>query len=514
MRHLRLAFSLFSLCIFTFTYPAQANEADIQALKKVFQDLLDYQKDVMAVYGDAMSLSYEGELTITPQESYYAVKLPHMKFMAGPVGDQSVFDFGVITANAMRGDKEGTWKMALAFPPNYTFSGPEGSTVSITLGQQNSVGILSEKLGYFTNLDMTFGNVAVAVNGSSPDLPINISMGEIKFFQNLFSKDGELYTGPINVSANNLTFKPNEDGVFTLGEFAGNSTITDMDLPSLQEYKAKVMKHQETLAAMSDPASAEMADPNAIIAMFADLYDFKMDGFGIEYVVKNAALQGAENQPDFKLASGKFGFNIEGLMKESGVFGIDFGYNGIEVQDEPPEYKDIVPRDTNLSIKANNIPIKALTDLASTTMDSIAANPEMAQMAGLGVMMKVPMILSQAGTKFEFSDTYAKGNTYKTTLSGGGKADISAVMSMTADIKSIFAGLDDVLAIAEQHQASPGEVGMYYMQLASTLNKLKSVGKATQSAEGKPAYEFNFQITPEGTMTINGQDAQALMMAP
>ena len=83
----------------------------------------------------------------------------------------------------------------------------------------------------------------------------------------------------------------------------------------------------------------------------------------------NAALQEAENQPDFKLASGKFGFNIEGLMKESGVFGIDFGYNGIEVQDEPPEYKDIVPRDTNLSIKANNIPIKALTDLASTTMD-------------------------------------------------------------------------------------------------------------------------------------------------
>lgn len=505
-----LLLPLFSLCFIISTLPAQANEADIATLKKLFQDMLDYQSDMTELYG--MDLQYEGELTVTSQEGFYTVTLPAMKFLSP---DESVpfdFDFGVVKANAMRGDTPGAWKTSLTMPATYTFNGPDDTNISFNIGEQNTVGILEEKLGYFTKLDMKLGNLAMQISEEGSELPVNIAIGGLSMFQNFDSTDGVLYSGPTNVALNNFSIKTEEHGGGTVGALTAAMTLKDMKLPTLAEYKEKVLAYQETIEAMTSPETTENVSEEDVAKMMSDLYDFDLGGFAIEYGLKDLAMDSTDVK--MNLASGKFGLSLDGLKADNGTAGVVFGFNGFSSSDEEVEYKDVIPRQANINLSASNIPMAQLTELISTTMESISANPAMVQMAGMGVMMKIPMLLSSAGTKIKIADTFASGNAYNTTLAGEAKADINAVTSVTADVKSVFTGIDALLAIADQYQGAQGPAGFYYVQLADTLGKLKSVGTPVAGAGGKPAHEFQFKITPEGQMLINGQDAQALMMGP
>ena len=514
MRSFKFALPIFCFSFFILSFHASASSnanADMATLKKIFQDMLDYQKDVSKIYGEEVTLNYDGEITVTQQEGYYAIALPSISisgFEDINQTEKSVLDIGVININAIRGEEAGTWKTMFNLPSSYELKDSSGVDFIIKIGSQTNAGLLVEKLGYFTKLDMKLNDITMFIGEEKLD----IAMSNISLLQNLSSTDGIRYSGPTTFSANDFVMSAEEGDTVKLGKIGADVTFNDIVLPSLQDYKAKVLKHQEAFASLADTGNQESIDDQAIMAMFMDLYDFDLDGLSFQYSVNDFSLHNKDTNDHFEFASGVFGIDIEGLMKETGSTGLIFGFQGVQSTDEEPEYKDIMPRNVNLAIRAKNIPVTQLSELASTTMDSISTNPEMAQMAGLGVLMKVPMLLSAAGTTIEISDTFASANAYNTTLSGQAKADMAAITNITADLKSVFAGLDNVLAIAEQYKGAENEYGMYYTQLADTLVKLKSVGVATKTSDGKPAYEFNFKVEPDGKMTINGHDANMLMM--
>jgi len=469
--------------------------------------MLDYQTSVMGMYGDFMSIKYDGDLSVTPEDGYYKITFPSASLSIKNTEDntqKTFLDLGVITFNAVRGDEAGTWKIMISYPQSFTLNDPTGGDedVKITIGNQHSAAILEERLGYFTKLDMKMSDIKTTINGK-PDVGLTIS--NINLFQNFSSQDGAYYSGPMNLVFKDFLINTETEGTVSLGELTLNSSLKDIKLPTLNEYKAKIMAHQETLASLMSPETAENVDEQEIMKMISSFYDFDLDGFAFEYGVKNLMIN--DNGLKFELGSGKFGLSLGDLKTENGTAGMVIGFDGVKSSDEEAEYKDITPRQVNVNLNASNIPVSQLTDLITTTMESIATNPEMAPMAGIGIMMKVPMLLSNAGTKIEVTDTYAKGNAFSTTVTGKAKADITAMASVTADLKSVVVGLDKILAIANQYK----ENDTFFADLANKIGKLKTIGTATKSADGQPAHEFHFQMTPEGQALINGQDAQALM---
>ncbi|MDH5723666.1 MAG: hypothetical protein OEY94_10150 [Alphaproteobacteria bacterium] len=502
-----LILPLFCFCLLASNISAHANEADITTLKKIFQDMLDYQTSVMGMYGDFMTIKYDGDLVVTPEDNYYKVTFPNISLNIKDTEDgaeETFFNLGVVTINAVRGDEAGTWKTMISYPKSFTFNSPnDDETIQITIGDQNTAGILEERLGYFTKLDMKTSDIKIAIDGK---LDEGLTISNIDLFQNLSSQDGAYYSGLTNMTLKNLAVNIAEEGNFSLGELTGSFNLKDIKLPTLNEYKEKITSVQGTMSSMIDPENAENISEQEIMKMMGSLYDFDLDGFSIEYGIKN--LIANEEDHNFALDSGKFGLSLTGLKAENGSAGVVIGFDGLKSSDEKPEYKDITPRQANINLSASNIPISQLSELVTTTMESISANPEMAQMAGIGIMMKVPMLLSNAGTKIEIKDTYAKGNAFSTDIKGEAKADIKAMTSVTADLKSIVVGLDTVLEIANQYKESD----FFFANLANKVDKLKTIGAPATSADGQPAHEFHFQIKPEGQTLINGKDAQTLMM--
>jgi hypothetical protein len=176
---------------------------------------------------------------------------------------------------------------------------------------------------------------------------------------------------------------------------------------------------------------------------------------------------------------------------------------------------DVVPQDLKFKVRAEKIPVKTLSDLGTNTMTAIAENPEMMQMAGFGMAMKLPAILSQAGTRIVIEDNYMKNALYHAALKGQITADINAVGSAVGKINGVFEGLDALYALASQNAENTAlKDAAEFKDLMRNLDMLKSYGTPGTGPNGKPAYVYEFELTPQGKFLLNGQEMSPQGMPP
>ncbi len=291
-----------------------------------------------------------------------------------------------------------------------------------------------------------------------------------------------------------------------------------MKLPTLQEYQAKFEKHATTLEALysTDQKIQEEIDPNAVIEMFTDLYNFEMDGMSFAYSVKDAT-DTANSQDEnreydaINLASATLGFGFDGLAQEKGSLNIKLGYDDFVISPTEEFRSTTMPNDLNIDISALNIPYQSLIQMAQTTMASVAQNPESANMAGLGLMMRLPAILAQSETQIVVENNGVKNDIYDLSLNGKVMTDLESMIGFSAQFNAVFQGLDELFSVVktETEKANPPSEHQYY-GFFTQLQKLKSIGVSETNESGKPAYSFNFETTPQGQMMINGQDAMTV----
>jgi len=530
------AFALYVLFP-TYTYAQSANtttnDQEAQRLKASFQNLLDYQKSVNEIFASS-DITYDGELTITRQPTYYTLTFPHI-YIGGSKNkanneDESqpsnqVLDIGVITINAMADEKPGYWKIVLTLPEKFALYDAQKASgdpdiFSLNIGEQRTIALYSEKLGYFTKMDLNLSSLGFLVGGQKVDM----EMGGLQFYTKLEEQDDGKFSGPGHFLINNLkVFPPNQSADVDIEELKLSFHMGDFALPTLKEYGNKLLKHKDTfdhLKALEDQDNAENISSQNVFDMLADMYDFDMGSFSFAYSTKNANIKekptanNEEKAPEtntIHIADGRFGIAVSGLKTDDGALRIELDYNGFKTTPEDPEISDLVPQNLSFNTEAQKVPFNTLTELASNTFQSIAENPQAAQMAGLGVIMRLPAIISQAGTQVVVSKNNISNHIYDVTLDGKITPDLSSMIGFAAKFNLLFEGLDALLNVSQKHSAKEnGDKVNEYKNLVTTLQKLKTIGQSTTGKNKKPAYSYTLELGQQGQFTINGHDAQTV----
>ena len=492
--------------------PANALEINADGankIQKIFQDLLDYQKTINEAFG-SVDVDYEGEVTVAQETDYYAVTLPRIllktpEYIVKEEPEQeSTFDLGVIKINAMPDEKDGYWKTVWTFPSEMKLSDKNNKPFVISYTGQNTVALINEKLGYFTKMNANFSNMHFKEDGKD----IGINLGNIQLYTNFEEEGDARYSGPFKLTIANLSAEdPEAADHIKIGELKIDGKMEGLVLPTLAEYQEQLLKHKEVfegLTTAETPEEMKKVGGENISDMLFDMYSYDMSGFDFQYSLKDLDLKSTKASNDgmvadnFTLGEAHLGFWFDDLNQEKGSMKIKLGYDGLSVSDEDEEFKSFVPQTMGFDIAFEKIPFPALTETAKNAVTSMSQSPEVAQMAGLGLMMRLPAILAQAESQITVKDNTAKNEIYDINLNGKVVSDLTAIMGFTAKFKTIFEGLDAVLLAAKDN---PGNEGM-----VQQLTQIKETSESTTGPNGKQAYAITFEATPEGVLLLNGQD--------
>jgi hypothetical protein len=466
---------------------AQAINAEGAAkLKTVFEEIIDYQKNAAKADG-RIGLEYEGEVTVEPAGSYYAVTLPHMRMI---YPDASTLEIGMISVNASPHDTPGQWKMAMAMPtPMVMLDAQKKHIMRLNIGAQNSVGIWDEKLKHFAKLDSTYKNVVM--EGIQPGFTIR--MGEVKIRSDLTPDAAGLWSGPGFASVAGL----------------------DVDLPDtatkahIDEIRANIDLDQYNPVLMRQYRSEQVAGTSSRAAIFGGLAK-AAKGFKSQQAASGIRITKPGIDPNaapetIAMDKAYLGLDIASANAGSVNMGVRSGYSGLALSSIPTELQSLQPTEGNFDVVFANLPVNEMSALGEETLQA-------GERAGVTLLMKAPAVLSQAGSTATIKETYISNKDYRIEMAGALKADAASMTGVSGDMRAAFHGLDKLLAKTQVLAADPGSKNAaLFRSVSAQLETLKDLAKV-ETVNNSFVHVFELSIAPPGQMLLNGQNLLALMM--
>ncbi|MCC7305384.1 MAG: hypothetical protein IT558_03885 [Alphaproteobacteria bacterium] len=497
------------LLAFFITTPAYAaiNAEGAAKLKTIFENFIAYQKSVSAMPG-AARMEYDGEILVEEAGDYYAVTLPHTRFV---YPDGSRLDFGMVSINASPHDKPGQWKMAFALPTPIVVMDAAGNPVTkISLGAQKAAGVWDEQLENFAKLDAQYNDIKA--ESLQNNFTLTIPETQVRYD---FEKDEQgKWSGPGLFAARRLQIGSTNTGSADIEELKCDFTLDRYNPAALIKYRDQLKALMDEMA-KADPAQKQQFSTK-LSSLISDLVLNSGNGFRAQYSASGITLKNAGTAPgEIKIGKGFLGIDLSGFATDKVTFGLKLGYDGFAQTPVPAGYEGVTPSGVNFDVRFENLPARQLAEVSQNTLQAAALQPEMAQLAGISLITKLPAILSQAGATMAITNNHIGNEAYSFDVNGIVKADINAVGNMSADIKGTFRGLDPLLEKVKALAAKPGAAQADKMQsLAGTLEMLKAQGKPDKNANGEPVYTYSFIMTPQGQMLVNGKPLGGSEEAP
>jgi hypothetical protein len=494
------ALSVLLFCFFVAApgYANDINDEGAEKLKTLFGDLLTLQKSVTELDG-LIEFHYDGNVTVEPADTYYAVTLPHIKILY-PEGTE--LEMGMISINASPHAKEKQWKMAIAMPTPMIMRDENGKELArLSIQGQQAAGIWHEDFNSFTKLDAKYQNIVLR----SIDPPFTATIPETRLRYDLDEDENNLWSGPALAAFKDMNIVFPNGAEAKIGTFKFEVTIDQLVPAIWNNYKEAVKK----LADIETPED-NAAQITELTNLAFELFTEGLNGVSSSYTMMDGRLNLPETltgkADEIRLGNASFGFDLHGFRENRLSFTLDMGYDGFEQASMPADLKDIVPDHMQFNTSLKNIPVRQLVELGQNTFQAGMANPEGAQLLGLSLMIKIPALLAQYGTVIEFKDNNVGNDLYEAALDGTLRADLSAVNSVTGDAKMTFRGLDDALSRARALAEKPNtDYQEQVRQFVSNLEMLRSFGKKEGSA-----YVYDFLMNPQGQILLNGQDMRTM----
>lgn len=488
---------------------AALKPADGARLKTIFTDMImRYGNDVKAQGG---SLITEGEVMVEPSDTYFAITLPHITAVNA---DRSQMKIGMISINALPGDKKEEWKMTVALPTPIVMQDAAGKeTATLDIGSQNFAGLFHEQFQNFTRLNGQYKNITFIDKTENA----KITIPDLSMVYDLKESGNQLWSGPMNGKATNIT------GIFNK---TGNSIkIREIDLQSsIKDYSLKeALAYQERVAALMESATADTpsaSGPHAqgLYNMFFDFMTKVWDGFntrmnvnGIEVTRPATAEQKAST---VKIASAGFGLSGDGFRQNKVALRHTLHVTDLSVTPLPADISKALPSNVNIDLTLNNLPFKELVEMGQKSLNQSVTSPEGSGLVAMNALASAQQLLTNAGTSLVVKDTRV-GNTteYDVLLNGAATANIKAMFGATGKVRLEMFGMDKLIAYAEQTVNDPAtDVARKAsaQKALQILTILQMVGQQGKNAKGQDIRSYDLELTAEGKTMLNGADLMSV----
>lgn len=483
----------------------EINREGADHLKSVFEKFIENQKTAFSA-SDKLQPAFEGYVSVEPSDTYYAVTLPFYKLKNSNGGH---IDIGMISINAMPDESNPRqWKMTIAIPtPIISYDPEDNPLLRIDIGAQRAAGIFDENLEYFTKLDALYADIT-AQTADVKTFTLRIPETALRYDFTENDTEG-LISGKGFMAVKNIIFQvASGEAKGKIGSLRTDFSLKKYDIESFNKNRKRI---QALTKGMSTQGLDKKAHAKSLSEVLDNLYASFGDGMKFDYEIKDVEFTGKpKNAEDpahqVKIGNVLFGTDIGGFKSGQAYLGLHFGYDGLSLPTEPQE-SEVTPTQARLALSIHNIPVKELTTIGQNTILGTMQNPDLAGMAMMTTMIKIPALLSQAGSYAVLDKNYIAGKDYRFDLDGKVQADMTALTNFTADIKGRFNGLDTLIERIQALSMTSSDKASRYQKILKQLQMLQMMGKKEEDSK---VYTYDFTVSPQGQILMNGQDAKGL----
>ncbi len=504
----RTALLSLSLClVLTPAAMAQApiNDAGEQALKAQIEDILTKQKNARQLSGGA--LITEGQVLIEQAETYYAVTLPDIT-----IKDDSgeTAEIGIIAINAIPDSKPGDWKLSVSLPTPITWKNAAGQTIrKMDLGTQRMSGTWNAALAGFSVMDGTYGNVRI-----EDTLRRKIyTIASVGIVSSMKESAPGTWSGDTVATIKGL----NGAGAASAGTTKADEIALTMKVKDLSAAKQQQMREKiGAFAENTNPKDLETLSPAGQLALYnmaVDMMRSAGSGFTLQAALKNFNVSmpafGTQPARNMSIKDGMLGFDLTGL--DTGKVTLGILTRTDDLVTSPAGNPGLVPSDINLDMKINNLPFEELVKIGQDSLKAAGKGGAAKQFAGIQAMISLPQVLSAAGANVVIANSTFANDTVDAKVDGRMTADMNSTAGAVGKMKAEVSGLDTVIA-SLQKQMNDTPDAAKKARLQKTIQNLTVFNLAGQAEKrgGKTVKLYDFELTPQGQMLLNGSDLSLL----
>lgn len=487
---------------------AAIDDAGAAHLKSLLQKNLDSIRNDSK--GDETELVTDGELTVEPSGTYYAVTYPHLSLK---MDDGSKVNIGMIAANIIPGDREKEWKVAMSLPSPITVLDASGKpSFIINIGKQQFSGIWNEAFESYTNVKAQYQDIIAGTY----DKTFALSIADISTVYTMEKAENGNWSGPMDATLTGLKIVLPDMGTANIGKLAYNSKVIDYSFEAQKNFQEQMEALNESYASGEESVSPQHVSGlyNAIMGYMGTVWDGLTSTVSAENIVMNRpAIPGAP-PGEFKLEKAGFSFDMTGFRKNQVSMRLALNYDGFSLVPVPKDFDRTTPSTVNLEIVLSNLPYKELTELGRQSLETVTTNPEASQMAGIQALMSLPQLMTQAGTKIEVRDIFLAGADYYARTTGSFVANLKAQQGLTGTGRAEIYGLETLISVLNQQSQDPLVDDAKKQQLAQTsagLAMLQMVGQQGSNDKGQAVRTYDLVVNEQGQTLLNGTDINTLM---
>jgi hypothetical protein len=510
MRLALLTFTLLALMAAPVLAAPPINDAGEAALRAQIQTLLDQQKNARQ-YGGG-SFKTEGEILIEQADSYYAITLPDIT-VADAEGRS--LDVGIIAINAIPDDKPGNWKLSVSMPTPMTWIDATGKPLrKMEIGTQRLSGVWNETLEAFTTLDAGYDNVQIEDYVTQTTYKI----AKATILSNLKETAKDVWSGDAVATLTNLSSSSKASTAkSSADEIVLTAKISDLSAAKQKQMREKIGAFTEN----TNPKDLENMSPAGQLALYnmvVDVIRSAGNGFALNAAMKNIQITApgvaGQTAQMINAKTGTLGFDITGFEQGNVTLSLRSLFDDLISTPEKPGSEGMTPSDLNLDIKLQNVPFEDLVKVGQDMLKNSGKGVAARQFAGIQAMMVLPQILSRAGTHMIVTNSTMSSPVYDAKINGKMSADATSSAGAVGKMKAEIAGLEAVIANLQGRVATADVARKAALQKTiQTLTVLNLAGQAEKRGD-KTVKIYDFELTPQGQMLLNGSDLSVLTGAP
>lgn len=285
---------------------------------------------------------------------------------------------------------------------------------------------------------------------------------------------------------------------FTASEIAfaapdGSGTAASMT----SDFKVTGAKMAELAALNAEYRKAIVGKDMAALGTVLGKMTRALGGLDVRFATTELRFKDPVAMENFAVASSSFGFGVTGLDGPQSKIRLGFDYGGLafaEPLDPADDMGMILPTAIRLNLDFAKVPTEKLIELAAASAGDLGGDSaEALQLAGMMFMLGLQGALAEAGTELTIADSLVKTPDAETRIAGLLVMDPTAAMGATGAIGLQVAGFE-ALALRLERLIGPEFAGW-----------LRQVAKLETAADGGTTAIFDLALTPDGSITVNGQ---------
>lgn len=511
------AFSWFAVSTHS-VHAMPINEESAQQIKNYLDTQIKKYSDIQKLAGN--KYEWEGDVTVEPVNSYFAITLPYLKISQF---DGSKMDIGMIAINTTPSEREGMWKVAIATPtPIKYFNAAANKNYTFNIMKQRMNGLWINDANQFLKLSGLYEDINVTDDANRKLLDIQ----SVSLKQDFDITGDNRWSGDYNFKLNGFSLADDETAPATIkfDEFSMVGNIVDFNTQSVQSLQDSMHEASESI---EDEDAANIAALQNIDfnKMFDGFFDYFANfGKSTEALISLKGLDVSQNGNQL-FAMGNFGMSMDMLDMDTNQSTVGFGmkFDNIDMNlnaISPAQgagyaalVKPYIPHSLSFKTSLVDIPYITMIEDLKAEFDS-AMNEDTMQTTSSDFNFNEMM--TKYDMRLVLSDTGLTSDLYSVRMNADIKPAPQSMFKVKGMASTQIFGLQQLVQQMQkdaQNTENPAFAAQVQQGLG-VLTMLQMMGQQ-ETIDGQVAHVYNLDIQESGQMFLNGTDMmqmQSMMM--